>query len=99
MESLDIKDRLAQELDFRIANYVSRGNMEALVIIRKYHMTEISQIRDYMMPFVRDSFNNPRELNRFFYSAVSELNIKLEDLLVPGVTVVSEKEDNVSIAL
>lgn len=93
------ENQIAKDLEFRIASHISRGNLNALNIITKYHMEEVRQIRDYMLSFVNDSINNPWLLNQYFHMAVSELKINLVDLLTPGTKVVSQKEEAVRIAM
>jgi hypothetical protein len=93
------ENQLAQDLEFRIASHISRGNLKALNIITEYHMEEVRQIRDYMLSFVKDNVNNPWALNQYFHMAVAELKINLVDLLVPGTKVVSSKEESLRIAM
>lgn len=93
-----IENQIAQELEFRIANHISRGNLNALNVITKYHMEEVRQIRDYMLSFVEDSINNPWVLNQYFHMAVSELKINLVDLVIP-CTKVNKKEEAVRLAM
>lgn len=98
MENI-IENQLAQDLEFRIASHISRGNLKALNIITEYHMEEVRQIRDYMLSFVKDSLSNPWALNQYFHMALSELKINLVDLLVPGTKIVSQKEEIAKIAM
>ena len=89
---------MAYDLDTRIASHISRGNMSALKIIKEFHMEEVRQIRDFMLSLVYD-LNNPRELNFVFNRAIVELGINISDLLVPGIKLVSEKEDTIRLAV
>ncbi len=89
---------LAKDLDERLVSHISRGNEKASSIIKEFHMEEIARIRTYMSSFIYD-LSNARELNALFHLAVSELNINLCDLLIPGVNVVSKKEDVTRLAI
>lgn len=95
----EVKNMIAKDLDDRISSHISRGNEKAYQIIRKYHMDEVVQIREYMLPFINDNITNPWLLNQYFHMAVSELNINLVDLLTPGTKVISDNEKNVRLAI
>ena len=94
-----VENQIANDLEFRIASHISRGNLNALKVITEYHMEEVRQIRDYMLSFVKDGLNNPWALNQYFHMAISELKINLVDLLTPGTKIVSQKENTAKIAM
>ena len=96
MENTNI---VANDLDVRIANHIARGNVKAYNIVINYHMDEVRKIRNYMMDLLRDCYYDARQLNQCFYMAVSEFHINLQDLLVPGTKVVSNKEEAVRLAM
>ena len=98
MENI-VETQIAKDLEVRIASHISRGNRNALEIIKEYHMDEVRQIRDYMLSFVKDSLNNPWTLNQYFNMAVIELNINLVDLLTPGTKVVSSNKEATKLAM
>lgn len=79
---METQEKFAIKLDNTLLTVISRGVMKDLEIIKKYHMDEVRNIRDYMMCFV-DATSGPYQLNQCFHSALSELNINLMDLLMP----------------
>ncbi len=89
---------IAKELDEKLVNHISRGNMKAYEIIKEFHMEEVRCIRTYMASLLYD-LSNPRELNALFHTAVRELGINLTDLLIPGLKIVSDKEEAIKLAM
>lgn len=99
MINIENNARIASDLDVRIVDHISRGNKEAYNIICLYHMDEIIKIRNYMMDLLRDCYYDARMLNQCFHMAVAEFKINLQDLLVPGTKVVSEKQEAIKLAM
>ncbi|MGN1370843.1 MAG: hypothetical protein ACI4XM_00980 [Candidatus Coprovivens sp.] len=90
MQNMEIKN-LAEDLDMRIANHISNGNVIALNNVKSYHMEEVRKIRSYMLSFI-DDISNPWLLNQYFHAAVSELNINLQELITPSTTLIIDKK-------
>ena len=88
------------DLDNRICSHISRGSRQAYQIISTYHMSEVAQIRNYMMDILRSEyFNDARALNSAFRMAVAELHIDLGMLLKEGTVIISTNKQVARLAV
>lgn len=100
MDYSDEINSIQNELDNRICTHVARGNKVAYDIVRTYHMSEIAQIRSYMLDVLpSDSLCDARQLNYAFNMAVIELGVNLELLLKENTQVIGNNEQNVKLAM
>lgn len=83
MTNLDYEMTMAKDLEDRIVSHLTHNNEEMMQVVRMYHMQEVDSIREYMMKILNGYFGDARLLNASFYSALRDLNINWNDLLIP----------------